>query len=220
MLSQPMGFHFGDNVTLDGEGTYAVTVETSAPSVRRTGSLEGVGGRGTFEFEMEYSREKMNDVMVTRLPDRKGTEGAVSPMEMEMLPLSFAPDSGSMPGRAVGSATSGDATVVIRELSDSGQFGGGESESYLAVSPRTPHNGYVLPGTSLNATVQRGGSTVFDGRLAKTLDPALDFHYGATIDPLEPGDEISLEFGSPPQLARHEGYETAFLEMSEVTISA
>jgi hypothetical protein len=217
MLSQPMGFHFGDNVTLDGDGTYDVTVETSAPTAKRTGDLEGVGGKGTFEFEMEYSRRTLKDIMINRFPDRKGNEGAVGPMDMEMMPLSYAPEAGSMPGRTVGTGNSGDATVVVQEVPDGARFGAGESESYLAVSPRTPHHGFVLPGMSLDATVKRGSETVFDGQLTKSLDPDLNFHYGAVLDPLESGDEVTVEFVSEPQVARHEGYETAFLEMPSVT---
>jgi hypothetical protein len=215
MLSQPMGFHFGDNVALDGEGTYTVSVETAAPSTRRAGTLGGVGEQGTFEFEMEYSLRSLKEIPVNRFPDRKGNRGAVGPMNMEM-PLSFAPDPESMPGRTVGSGTSGDASVVVQELSDATQFGGSESQSYLAVSPRTPHHRYVMPGMSLDATVQRGGETVFDGQLTKTLDPDLNFHYGTPVDTLESGDEVTVEFVSTPQVARHEGYETAFLEMPAV----
>jgi hypothetical protein len=216
MLSQPMGYHFGDNVTLDGDGTYTVTVETAAPSARRTGSLSGVGERGTFEFEMEYSLRSLKEIPINRFPDRKGNRGAVGPMRMEM-PLSFAPNPGSMPGTVVGTGGSGDAAIVVSELADAARFGADESQSYLAVSPRTPHHGYVIPGMSLDATVTRGGETVFDGQLTKTLDPDLDFHYGAAVDPLEPGDEVTVEFVAPPQVARHEGYETAFLEMDPVT---
>lgn len=217
MLSQPMGYHFGDNVTLDGDGTYTVTVDTSAPSARRTGSLEGVGGRGTFEFEMEYSRRKLKDITVNRFPDRKGDRGAVGPMRMEMLPLAFAPKSDAFPGTVLGTKSSGDASILAAELEDGTRLGAGESESYLAVSPRTPYHGYVVPGMSLDATVKRGGETVFDGQLTKTLDPELNFHYGAAVDPLESGDEVTVEFVSPPQVARHEGYEMAFLDMPSVT---
>jgi hypothetical protein len=129
------------------------------------------------------------------------------------------PEPGSMPGRTVGTASSGDATLVIQELDDAARFGGGESESYLAVSLRTPHNGFVLPAASLDATVTRGGETLSEGPLTETLDSRLNFHYGTTVSPLQSGDEVTVEFASPPQLARHEGYETAFIEMPPATIT-
>jgi hypothetical protein len=218
MLSQPMGFHFGDNIALDGAGTYTVSVETATPSIRRTGDLSGVGGAGSFEFELEFSQERLDSLMVNQFPDRQGTEGAVGPMQMDM-PLSVLPEPGSMPGRTVGTASSGDATLVIQELDDAARFGGRESESYLAVSLRTPHNGFVLPAASLDATVTRGGETLSEGPLTETLDSGLDFHYGTTVSPLQAGDEVTVEFASPPQLARHEGYETAFIEMPPATVT-
>jgi hypothetical protein len=33
------------------------------------------------------------------------------------------------------------------------------------------------------------------------------------------GDEIEMQIDSPPQAARHQGYETAFLDMPAVTVS-
>jgi hypothetical protein len=218
MLSQPMGYHFGDNVTLDGDGTYTVTVETAAPSLRRSGDLGG-GGGGAFEFEMDFSRETLEGITVNTFPDRKGDRGAVGPMEMEMLPLAFAPEFGGSSVSRLGTESSGDATILAAEFEDGARFGAGESQSYLAVSPRTPHHGYVIPGMSLDATVTRGGETVFDGQLTKTLDPDLNFHYGTAVDPLESGDEVTVEFVAPPQVARHEGYETAFLEMPSVSFT-
>jgi hypothetical protein len=219
MISQPMGYHFGDNVTLDGDGTYTVTVETAAPSLKRTGGLEGVGGQGSFEFEMEFSRETLRGITVNTFPDRKGQRGAVGPMEMETLPLAFAPEFDASTVDVLGTESSGNATIVAAKLGDGTRFGAGESESYLAVSPRTPHHGYVVPGMSIDARVTRSGDTVFEGELTKTLDPELDFHYGAAVDPLESGDEVTVEFVSSPQVARHEGYETAFLSMPSVSFT-
>jgi hypothetical protein len=168
---------------------------------------------------MEFSRETLQGITVNTFPDSKGDQGAVGPMEMEMLPLAFAPEFDASTVDVLGTESSGDATIVAAELGDGARFGAGESESYLAVSPRTPHHGYVVPGMSLDATVTRGGDTVFEGELAKTLDPELDFHYGAPVDPLESGDEVTVEFVSPPQVARHEGYETAFLSMPSVSFA-
>lgn len=72
---------------------------------------------------------------------------------------------------------------------------------------------------SLSATVTRGNETVFDGALQATLDPALNYHYGAGVESIESGDEIEIVTDAPPQVARHEGYETAFLKMPSRTLT-
>jgi hypothetical protein len=36
------------------------------------------------------------------------------------------------------------------------------------------------------------------------------------LDELETGDTVRLTVETPPQLARHDGYETAFLDMDPV----
>jgi hypothetical protein len=59
---------------------------------------------------------------------------------------------------------------------------------------------------------------VYDDTLTRTLDPDLGFHYGAPVA-LESGDEVTLSVSTPPQVARHEGYERAFLEMPDVTLT-
>jgi hypothetical protein len=75
----------------------------------------------------------------------------------------------------------------------------------------------------LSARLDRDGTTAFEGELARTLDPDLSYHYGAVVDAVEDGDELTLTTTIPPQTARHEGYETAFGglggEMSPATIS-
>jgi hypothetical protein len=73
----------------------------------------------------------------------------------------------------------------------------------------------------LEGTLTRDGETVFDGELVRTLHPEAKYHYGAAVPSVESGDTLSLSVTVPPQIARHEGYETAFLEMAdtEVTLS-
>jgi hypothetical protein len=212
MLSQTMGFHYGDNLALDGEGTYSVTVRTGAPTARRTGALRGVGGRGTFEFEFELTGSTMGDLTVTTFPDREGTRGAVAPMDMS-IPFAVAPRAADLPGAVLGTATSGDARLVATLSTDPPE--GVEGEAYLAVSPRTPYNRFVIPGMTLDATVDGGAR----GSLVPTLDPDLGFHYGVALDAPSPS-EVTVEVVSPPQVARHEGYETAFVEMPPVTFPA
>ena len=223
MLSQPMSFHFGDNVQLGGDGTYQVEVRIGSPSTRRTGSLADNQGQASFTFEFEFQQSTLEEVMFRDIPsDQEGTEGAVDAMSMDMVPWPAStqvPEEGDLPGTVRGSATSGDAPFVVTTLSDATPFDGGENETYLAVSPRTPYNRYMLPMMSLSGTLTRGNETIFDGALQSTIDPELSYHYGAVVSSVESGDELTITVDSPPQTARHEGYETAFFEMDEMTMS-
>jgi hypothetical protein len=72
---------------------------------------------------------------------------------------------------------------------------------------------------ALDVTLTRGGETVFEGPLRRTLDPDLGYHYGAVVDGVESGDELTVSTVTVPQVARHEGYETAFREMDDVTVT-
>jgi hypothetical protein len=220
MLSQPMGFHFGDNVQLGGDGTYQVEVRIGSPSTRRTGSLADNQGQASFTFEFDFQQSTLEEVMYQDIPSEKeGTKGAVDPMSMEMMPSTQVPEEGALPGTVRGTATSGDAPFVVTTLSDATPFGGDESETYLAVSPRTPYNRFMLPLMSLSGTLTRGDETIYDGILQSTIDPDLSYHYGAVISSIESGDELTIAVDSPPQTARHEGYETAFFEMDDMTLS-
>lgn len=219
MLSQQMGFHAGDNVSLPGGGTYSVTVEIPPTATRRTGAFEGAfTTQQTFEFEFEYSNQERNEIMFEILEEKAGERGAVDPMNMEMMPLSFAPKKSDLPGQLIGTKTSGDGEFVVMAIENASRFDA-EGKPYLAVSPRTPYNRYILPSMSLSGTVTRNGTTVFDGSLTATLDPKLDYHYGATVESIESGDEIGLTVNAPPQVTRHEGYETAFLDMPPMTMT-
>lgn len=62
----------------------------------------------------------------------------------------------------------------------------------------------------MTGTLTRDGQTVYDGPLTRTLDPDLNYHYGAVVDGVESGDELSMAVETQPQTARHECYETAF----------
>jgi len=220
MLSQPMGFHFGDNVQLGGDGTYQVDVSIGSPSTRRTGSLADNRGQASFTFAFDFQQSTLEEITYRDVPSEKeGTRGAVDPTGMEMLPGTRVPAEGDLPGTVRGSATGGDAPFVVTTLSDATPFGGGENETYLAVSPRTPYNRFMLPSMSLSGTLTRGNETVYDGILQSTIDPDLGYHYGAAVTSVESGDELTITVGSPPQTARHEGYETAFFEMDDMTIS-
>ncbi|GGL22843.1 iron transporter [Halarchaeum grantii] len=213
MLSQRMGFHFGDNVVLPGDGgTYDVSVRVGAPAVRRTGALAGGPDAVTFDFSLAYSQAEL-DAVSRRYRRDAGERGAVDPMGMEMLPAGGVPAPAALPGRVLGTATTGDAAVVATVLDGATAYGGDGSQRYLAVSIRTPYNRYPLPMTGLRAEI--AGET---HDLTETLDPELGHHYGVALD--EAPDAVDVTVTTPPQVSRHEGYETAFLDMPAITIDA
>ncbi|MDS0478363.1 iron transporter [Natrinema sp. 1APR25-10V2] len=221
MLSQPMSLHFGDNVQLPGDGTYQAKVRVGSPSTNRTGALAEVDNKPTtFSFEFEFSQEKLNEVIYEDIPSEKeGTKGAISPMDVEMGPTKQVPKKESLPGIIRGAPTSGDATFIVTTLDDASRFGGTDSETYLVVSPRTPYNRYMLPLMSLSGRLERDGTSIFDGILQATIDPELDYHYGAIVSDVQSSDELTITVDAPPQIARHEGYEMAFIEMPEMTLT-
>ncbi|PSP75376.1 hypothetical protein BRC70_01710 [Halobacteriales archaeon QH_6_68_27] len=179
MLSQNMGVHAGDNVGLDGDGTYEVTYDIGPLSARTTGAFAGKFGElESATFTLEFEESTLRDLPFERLTDREGDPGAVDPMDMEI-----------------------------------------ESDgSYLAVSARTPYNRYPLPFMALSATLTRDGESAFEGALQPTFDPDLGYHYGAAADPRD-GDDLRLVIDVAPQLARHEGYETAFLDFDPMDLT-
>ena len=212
MLTQPMGFHFGDNMSLPGDGTYTATVRIGAIQPRRTGSFEGAfNDPTTIEMEFDYNRATRDEIMVKRLDERAGEKGAVDQMEMDM-PIASLPRKEDLPGQVLGEATSGDGVFIVTALTDAPRFTD-DGQTYLAVSGRTPYNRVPLPFMSLSATLTRNGETVFDDTLQSTLDPDLDYHYGTAVDRIKSGDTLTISVDAPPQASRHEGYETAFLQM-------
>ncbi len=222
MLSQPMGFHYGANFGLDGDGGYTVGLSVGGVSTRRTGAFQGrFGEPTTVDIGFEYSQSARDDLAYEVL-DRGGERGAVDPREMGMLPDSATPAAEDLPGQVLGSGRSNDAVLVATVL-DSPPAGVDGEGAYLAVSARTRYNRMVVPAMGLTGTVTRDGQAVFDGRLARTLDPDLGYHYGAVVPGIESGDELSLSVTTQPQTARHEGYETAFGGlmggMEDVTLS-
>lgn len=220
MLAQRMGMHFGDNVSLSGDGTYEATVSVGALQARRTGELADVlGEQTTIEAEFEYSAAETDAIEIETLPERAGEPGAVEPMGMEMLPTAAAPPADDLPGRALGTGESGDAIVAATAIEGDSRFVDG-SGTYLAVSPRTRYNAYPLPFATLSATLLRGTSTVFDDDLGAAIDHELGYHYGATVDAVESGDLLSVSFDAPPQLSRHAGYQTSLLDLpvAELTV--
>jgi hypothetical protein len=219
MLSQPMGFHFGDNVSLDGDGAYQALVSIGDSSSRRTGSLAENTGGASFRFDFEFASATLEEITIRQVPvENRGTTGAVEPMSMEMLPSSQVLPESDLPGDVRGSGTSGDASFVVTVMEDATPFGGDASQQYLAVSPRTPYNRYPLTHMSLSATLGRDGETIYDDVLTPTIDQELQAHYGVALDSVESGDALTVTVDAPPQTARHVGYETAFIDMPSLDI--
>ncbi|WP_135365622.1 DUF7350 domain-containing protein [Halosimplex halophilum] len=221
MLSQRMGFHYGGNFRLDGDGTYTARLGVGGVSARTTGAFAGrFDESATIPVEFEWSK-RVRERLKTEQLDQAGQRGALRPMEMGELPQPRAPKPADLPGAVLGTGRSDDAKLVTLQLpaADADRFTDGRP--YLAVSARTPFNRLVLPAMGLSASVARGGETVFERSLDATLDPELGHHYGAALpERVRSGDEVTLSVGTPPQLSRHEGYERAFLQMDPATVTA
>ena len=222
MLSQTMGFHYGGNFSLAGDGSYTVDVTVGAVRTRRTGGFRGrFTEPATLSVDFEYTRADRNALAVERFDDRAGTEDALAPMSMGGFPDGRLPPADTLPGTVLATPTSDDATLATTLL-DSPPAGVDGDGPYLAVSARTPHNRRVIPAMALTAAVRRDGTTVAETELTRTLDPELGYHYGDTLD-VQSGDDLRLRPTVQPQVARHEGYETAFGgvsgEMESVTIA-
>mgnify|MGYP006274296829 FL=1 len=215
MFSQRMGVHYGDNVPLDGNDVYTAKITVAGVPFERFGSFEGrFEQAATAEIDFDYREGQRSDLPYKLLEDRQGNRGALPAMEMKM-PQGVAPD--SLPGETIGEGTTESEDVTFRaQAVTEDRFGG---EPYLLVSPKTRYNGYLVPGMALSATVERDGETVFDGELKPGLDPEVGLHYGATVEGLGADDGVTVTVDIPPQVARHEGYETAFFDIGDVTIA-
>ena len=215
MFSQRMGVHYGDNVPLDGDDIYTANVTVAGVPFERFGSFEGKFEQAvTAEIEFDYREGQRNDIPYELLEDRQGERGALPAMDM-MMPTGVAPD--SLPGEAIGEGTTESEDVTFRaQAAGDDRFG---DTPYLLVSPKTRYNGFVVPGMALSATVERDGETVFDGELSPGLDPEAGLHYGAPVEGLSADDSVTVTVDVPPLLARHEGYETAFFDIGDVTVA-
>ncbi|MFA9428022.1 hypothetical protein [Natronorubrum sp. A-ect3] len=245
MISQEMGFHFGDNVPLEDDGTYTVEVELPPIPTRTTGDLEGrFTDSETVTFEFEYDQAFREQVVggVEYFDESEwGERGALEPMDHGHgdhdghhnddnghhdhghVPYSALPPADAYPGTRLEPADevdtdlprSGDAAIFATLLESGSRLADGDDQ-YLLVSPRTPYNRVPLADMAMHVTVERDGEPVGDADgtvLEQTLDSEYDLHYGVSLAPLQPGDAVTVTFESPPQVARHQGYETAFLEM-------
>jgi hypothetical protein len=207
MVSQRMGFHYGDNFALPGDGDYTVRVRVGGLQLRRTGRFAGrFGDPASVEIPFRFRTDDRSSIERRHLDDA-GTPGAIRPMTVPEVPNAVAPVVASLPGTHLGSARTGDAVFDVLALrgDDAARF---DAETYLAVVARTPYNGMVLPAMGLRATLD--GT---EHRLSRTVDSELGYHYGTPVGGVDTGSELVLTTSTPPQVARHEGYETAFVEM-------
>ncbi len=178
MLSQRMGFHYGDNYHLDGDDSYEITVTIGGvdDGVERFGAFVGrFAGAETLELQLEYSETERNDLEFELYEDRQGQPGAVAPMgredEMESdmdemgddmeemdhdghdmhheMPLGFAPDLDEAGGQSMGEAVIDDIRYRAA-LFDADRFG---SEPYLVVTAATRHNDLIIPELDLSVAV-------------------------------------------------------------------
>jgi len=261
MLSQEMGFHFGDNVPLGEDGTYEVSVRVGAIDAELTGAFAGrfdEPGEAsfTFEFDQAFRNEVVAGIEYVD-EEYRGAHGALAnhmagmhhdgedggndadgagepphgreqwregegrhrfgtyrrgPDAAELLPAA------DLPGTLQGTPLSGDAVLATTLFSGGSRFVDGDAR-YLAVSPRTPYNRGTIPMTNLAFEQVRDGETLASGDLRATLDPELGYHYGASLADAADGDDLTVRVETPPQAARHAGYETAFLEMPPVTLT-
>jgi hypothetical protein len=204
-----MGFHFGENMQLDGDGTYTVEVDIGSVEARRLGPLAGkFEGTASATFEFEFSEAERDEINFERLDDTKGDAGAVDPMDM-MMPLSIVPPVEELPGTPVELGSVGDAIFVAMVEE-------GEDGPELVVSPRTPYNRFSLPFMALSGEVD-GQSVGDDGDLSAAVRPDLGYHYRGAIPEGASVGSVAVSVVTPPTFSRHEGYETAFLETGSVS---
>jgi hypothetical protein len=210
MISQNMGFHYGDNYQLAGDGLYDVTVGVDGMSERRFGALsDRFGSAGETSLQFDFAQSALEDLAYEQFADRQGSREALDPMNMEMMPTSQVPAADALPGELLGTDSGGDEVYAATWLTEADFLA--EGASYLAVSVRTPYNRVPLPMMSLDGTVEADGETVFDDTLSAAVHPDIGYHYGAVVGSTAASPSVAVETVSPPQVSRHEGYETAFL---------
>ena len=73
MLSQPMGFHFGDNVSLPAETNYDVSLRIGPSDAQMGGALEGTLTESkTLSLTLDYNTQTLNEISVNDLDNRQG----------------------------------------------------------------------------------------------------------------------------------------------------
>ncbi|MXR52175.1 hypothetical protein GRX03_11255 [Halovenus sp. WSH3] len=235
MISQSMGFHLGDNRefatpgyegALPEEGVYEVELQLRPIGARKTGEFAGrFEEPRTVRFEFEFSEELFSELdrrSITFDEQRWGEPDAAELMTRQtgietpaQPPATTLPPADEYPGELLGRSGEGglpsshDAQFVLSYLDQSRLSA--DDGGYLLVSPRTPYNRIPLPEMSLSV------EGAIEGELIETVDDTVGHHYGLSAA-LEPGESFDLVIDSPPQVARHRGYQTAFLDMPPISL--
>ncbi|SDK93811.1 iron transporter [Natronorubrum texcoconense] len=260
MLSQRMGFHYGDNISLPDEGEYTARIRIGRLEAERTGAFgDRFDSSSTLEIDFEFNRSDIHDLEFELIDeDRRGERDALELMDHSdhgahdghgddehadhgenddhdhddsdggrghgdhggdpgHPPTSDGPAIDELPGDVLGTERSGDAKLSVI-VPNTDRFA--DDAAYLMGCLRTPYNDVILPSASLRVTIDRDGSTVLeDERLTERIDHEYGHHYGLAVDDLESDDEITVAVDSPPQVSRHDGYETAFFEFEDVSFT-
>lgn len=210
MLSQPMGYHFGDNVSVRGDGNYTFDIELNNDSSTMPSSLEDVFSETTVSLEKQFDPASALELgeMASDNPD---DPGAIPPMEMDMMPVPQQPQFEDIPVELTDGKLTNGARVAVG-TTDAAEFGV-DSEQYLVVATQSQYNRYMLPLMSVAATITRDGDELYSDTIDSSLHPDIGHFYGAGVPELQPGDEVVIVFQSPPQTSRHIGYEESFRRM-------
>jgi hypothetical protein len=217
MLSQAMGFHYGGNVSVSGEGEYRFEVSLNEASEALPESLRPVFAQETVSITHSFDTASIADLGTVGV-DSPGNPGAIEPMDMEMVQIVQQPgyDAGSV--SFTDSQMAGDIRLAVG-TAETDAMSAFEGEEVLVVAPQTRYNAYPVPLAGLEATVTREDSTVFDDELKAGVHPDVGHFYGAGVPALESGDSVTVSFTTPPQFARHVGYDAAFFGLPETTFT-
>lgn len=85
MLSPAMGFHYGDNLSLDGEGEYTARVSVAPMLTTGIGALDGTLTESqTVEIPFEFDTSVVYNLPIRRYGEKTGTIGEPELMKMSM----------------------------------------------------------------------------------------------------------------------------------------
>ncbi|OIB58691.1 iron transporter [Natrialba sp. SSL1] len=212
MLSQRMGVHYGDNVSLPGEGTYEATVRVDPPTAYLADEFaDRLDQPVTTTIEFEYDPTAIDALERTLLDDGegRGERGALESM-------GHAPEPVSPTSSAVAHSATGDDIVVTLGRVDGSDGAQGDSaaaaDTQLTIGVRTRYNRYPVPFAGLSVESVSDGDGQHTAEAYEAIDPDRGHHYRAEFEAgvLESADELAVTLDVPPQVALHEGYETAF----------
>lgn len=216
MLSQRMGHHYGDNISFPEDGTYTARLEVGPLDVEETGAFaDRFDDRETVSIEFEYANSDVLDLEIDTIEtDRRGERDAVPLMDHddhgdhdEAHPRFAGTPVEDLAGEVRGTERTGDAALSVI----SAEEGPTDEDQYLAVTLRTPYNDVPIPDASLSARV---GDE--DLSLVERLDDRFGHHYGTGLP--SPAESVTITVDRPPQVSRHDGYETAFNSFDSVSV--